>query len=57
MDEQLKAFISQWDALKEGRKEQFLRWLIERYGCDKHGRKNILNYMNLIETEGGQNGG
>ena len=57
MDEQLKIFITSWEDLKGGKKEQFLKWLIERYGIDKNGRKNILTYMNLIETEGGQNGG
>ena len=57
MDEQLKVFIARWEALKEGRKEQFLKWLIERYGCDKNGRKNILSYMNLIEIKGEKDNG
>jgi len=57
MDEQLKIFITSWEDLKGRKKGQFLKWLIERYGCDKNGRKNILTYMNLIETKGGQNGG
>lgn len=55
MDEQLKAFIASWEDLKSGKKEQFLKWLIERYGLDRNGRKNILTFMNLIETKGNQN--
>jgi len=54
MDEQLRIFIKDWEALKEGRKEKFLKYLIERYGLDRNGRKNILTYMNLIETKGGE---
>lgn len=55
MDEQLLIFVANWERLKEGRKEKFLKYLIERYGFDKHGRKNLLTYMNLIETKGGDN--
>lgn len=54
MDEQLRIFIADWEKLKEGRKEKFLKYLIERYGFDKHGRKNLLSYMNLIETKGAE---
>ena len=51
MDEQLKAFIALWDALHEGRKERFLRYLIQYYGVDKRGRKNLLSFMNLIQID------
>lgn len=55
MEEQLITFIANWEKLKEGRKEKFLKYLIERYGYDRHGRKNLLSYMNLIETKGAEN--
>ncbi len=51
MDIPLKEFIEIWDKLKNGNKEKFLKYLLNRYGKDKHGRRNILTYMAVLNTE------
>ena len=51
IDESLATFISQWELLDGNNKESFLKYLIETYGYDRHNKKNLLSYMNLIQTE------